>query len=171
MRIRLPADALVVLVGPAGCGKTTFARRLFADTEVVSSDRMRAAVADDEDDHRASADAFRLMHEIVGMRLKRGRLTVADATNVRAEKRAELLAIAERHRRPAVALVFDFPASVCLERNAVREVRRLPPPAILGQMKDMRASLPHLAEEGFSAVVLLRPEDADRVAVERLSAG
>jgi protein phosphatase len=88
--VHLPADALVVLVGPAGCGKSTFASHRFAPTQIVSSDGCRALVSDAEDDPRASRDAFALMHFIVDKRLKRGRLTVADATNVMPEKRREL---------------------------------------------------------------------------------
>jgi protein phosphatase len=165
MEIPLPSDALVVLVGPAGCGKTTFAARHFLPTQVVASDACRALVSDDEANAAASRDAFTLMHLIVEFRLKRGRLTVADATNVRAEKREELLVIARRWQRPAVAVVFDLPETVCQERNCGRD-RVLPPQAIGAQLRQMRESLPHLPAEGFSAVFLLHDErDVEEVRV------
>ncbi len=166
MRIELPADALVVLIGAAGCGKSTFAAKHFLTTRIVSSDECRALVSDDPDNGRASADAFALMHFIIEKRLKRGRLTVADATNVRLGKRAPLLHLAEHYRRPAVAIVFDLPEAVCQSRNKLREERVVPFAAIRGHLKDLRASLPGLADEGFSAVHVLKSvEDADSAEV------
>ena len=165
--LAVPGDALVVLVGPAGCGKSTFAARDFLPTQIVSSDQCRALVSDAEDDPRASRDAFALMHFIADKRLKRGRLTVADATNVTFEKREELLAIARRHRRPAVAIVFELPYQLCRERNAHREGRRVPPQAVGGQFARLRASRSSLSSEGYSAVyLLLTAEAADGASVE-----
>lgn len=42
--------SLVVLIGATGSGKSTFARRHFKPTEIVSSDFCRGLVADDEND-------------------------------------------------------------------------------------------------------------------------
>ena len=56
MKIEIPEFALVLLVGASGTGKSSFAARHFLPTEVISSDRMRGWVADDETDWRA-ADA------------------------------------------------------------------------------------------------------------------
>ena len=166
MNLAIPSDALVVLIGPAGCGKSTFAGRHFAPTQVVSSDECRALVSDDPNNSRASADAFALMHFIVDKRLKRGRLTVADATNVHSDKRAALLSIAANHRRPVVAVVFDLPETVCQDRNKAREVRVVPYAAIAGQAKRLREAIPGLAAEGFSAVhVLGTVEEVADVAV------
>src|SRR5438445_9081066 len=57
MVVRVPDPSLVVLCGPAGSGKTTFARRHFRDTAIVSSDRCRAMIADDEANIRVSREA------------------------------------------------------------------------------------------------------------------
>src|SRR5262249_59055109 len=53
----LPAPCLVVLAGPAGAGKSTWAAAHFAAEQVVSSDRLRATVGEGEDDLAASTDA------------------------------------------------------------------------------------------------------------------
>ncbi|MBE0476315.1 MAG: AAA family ATPase [Coriobacteriia bacterium] len=163
--IRLPGEALVVLVGAAGCGKTSFAARNFRPSATVSSDELRERVSDDPT--KASADAFKLMYQIVGMRLKHRRLTVVDATNVTADKRAELLAISRHHRRPAVAIVLDLPEELCLERNEARAGRKVPVAAVRGQLRHLRHSLPGLPEEGFTSVHVLRtPEELAEARVE-----
>ena len=51
---------------PIGSGKTTFARKHFLPTEVLSSDSCRGLVTDDENDQAATNDAFELLHFIAG---------------------------------------------------------------------------------------------------------
>ncbi|MEZ5123273.1 MAG: methyltransferase domain-containing protein [Solirubrobacterales bacterium] len=50
---RSPDPGLVVLIGPSGSGKSSFAGKHFAATEVISSDFCRGLVADDENDQSA----------------------------------------------------------------------------------------------------------------------
>jgi predicted kinase len=164
--IALPPDALVVLIGPAGSGKTTFASRHFAPTQVVSSDEMRGLIADDPSDQRVTDDAFRLLHELIAMRLRRGRLTVVDATNVEAWAREQLLDHAWRARRPAVAIVLDVSLDVCLERNAARAGGRLPPAAVRRQHRWLAESLAALPHEGFGAVHVLDAAEIDSARIE-----
>jgi predicted kinase len=168
--ISLPGDALVVLIGIAASGKSTFAARHFAPSQVLSSDAMRALIADDPGAQGSTDDAFELLHRLLDMRLRRGRLTVVDATNVEDWARAELLGIARRHRRPAVAIVLDVPIEVALERNAARTVRRPPPAALRRQHRWLHQTLHALEAEGFAAVHRLGTVaaiDGARVGVER----
>jgi protein phosphatase len=166
--IILPADALVLLVGIAASGKSTFAARHFAPTEVLSSDALRAMIADDPNAQRATDDAFDLLHRIAAMRLRRGRLTVVDATNVEEWARRELADLARHHRRPAAAIVVDVPLSVALDRNARRSAPRPPPSALRRQHRWLLDSLGSLPAEGFVAVHhLASVEDIDAVRVER----
>jgi protein phosphatase len=170
--ISLPAGALIVLVGIAASGKTTFAARHFAPTEVLSSDAFRALIADDPAAQGATDDAFDLLHRLLAMRLRRGRLTVIDATNVEHWARRDLLEAARRHRRPAVALVLDVPMEVALERNARRPSPRPPPGALRRQHRWLLDSLVELPREGFAAVHHLRSvEDIDGARVERSPRG
>jgi predicted kinase len=157
--LSLPRDALILLIGIAASGKSTFAHRHFAPTEILSSDALRAIIADDASAQGATDDAFDLLHRILAMRLRRGRLTVVDATNVEDWARAELVAMARHHRRPAVAIVLDVPLPVALERNATRAAPRPPPGAIRRQHRWLDDSLPSLEREGFAAVHVLRSVD------------
>ena len=167
MNLRLPAGAAVVLIGPSGAGKSTFAERHFSPTQILSSDALRAVVADDPNDQTATDAAFELLHAALGMRLARRLLTVVDATSVEGWARARLLAVARQHGRPAAAIVFDLPLATCLGRNAARADRRLPPASIRRQHARMRASLEGLPAEGFEPIaVLSTPEAVATVRVE-----
>jgi predicted kinase len=165
MRLELPGGALVVLVGAAGSGKSTFAARHFRATEIVSSDECRALVADDSADQSANEDAFDVLHVIVAKRLARRRLTVVDATNVRPEARGTLLQIARRYGAPAVAVVLDVPAAVCRERLAGRPEREVSARVVATQARELRRSLDRLEGEGFARVHVLDAAAADAVAV------
>jgi protein phosphatase len=152
VRLVVPPDAMVALVGPSGSGKSTFARRAFASHEVLSSDALRALVSGDEADQTATDDAFRVLHTILDMRMRRGLLTVVDATNVEHWARRLLTDVARRYRRPTAAIVFDLPLEVALEHNARRTDKRRPPSAIRRQHRWMRESLPALIGEGFAPI-------------------
>ena len=94
MTIQIPKLSLVVLVGVSGSGKSTFARKHFLPTEVLSSDVCRGLVSDDENDQSATRDAFEVLHYVLAKRLARGLLTVVDATNVQKDARKPLVALA-----------------------------------------------------------------------------
>lgn len=154
--MRLPSGALVLLVGVSGSGKSTFAARHFRPTQVLSSDALRAMVADDPNDQSATEAAFELLHTAAALRLARGRLTVIDATNVERWARGRLVALARRFSRPAAAIVLDLPVEVALARNLVRDDRRLPPAAIRRQARWLAGSLVTVPDEGFAPVWVLR---------------
>ncbi len=71
MILAIPDFSLVVLIGPTGSGKSTFAARHFLPSEIISSDACRALVSDDETDQAATADAFDLLRYTAGVRLRR----------------------------------------------------------------------------------------------------
>ncbi len=168
MRLAIPERALVVLIGAAGSGKSTFARKHFRATEVLSSDFCRGLVSDDESDQTASKDAFEVLYFIAAKRLKRGRLTVIDATNVQRAARKSLLALAAKYRVPAVAIVLHVPERVCIERDRARAERHVGAAVVKKQARELRRSLDALPEEGFSQVhVLEGPEEIDSVVVKR----
>ncbi|MFE2310594.1 AAA family ATPase, partial [Streptomyces sp. NPDC059411] len=159
--------SLVVLIGATGSGKSTFARKHFKSTEVISSDYCRGLVADDENDQSASKDAFEVLHYIAGKRLAAGRLTVVDATSVQAESRRQLVQLAREYDVLPIAIVLDMPEEVCAERNAARPERaKLPRAVIQRHRRDLRRSLRGLEREGFRKVHVLRtPEEVESAEV------
>lgn len=166
--LHLPEICLVVLVGATGSGKSTFAARHFRPTEVVSSDRMRGLVSDDETDQSATAAAFEILHAIVRKRLQRGLLTVVDATNVHADARRSLVALAREFHVFAVAVVLDVPDRVCIDRNQLRPERmHVPAHVARTHTVQLRRSLRNLKQEGFRFVRRLGLEELDEVQVVR----
>ncbi|MET7516035.1 polynucleotide kinase-phosphatase [Streptomyces sp. NPDC005480] len=161
--------SLVVLVGASGSGKSTFARRHFKPTEIISSDFCRGLVADDENDQSASRDAFDVLHYIAGKRLAAGRLTVVDATNVQQESRKQLVDLARQYDVLPIAIVLDIPEEVCAARNAERADRAgMHRRVISRHTRELRRSLRHLEREGFRKVHILRgAEEVDSAEVVR----
>jgi predicted kinase len=147
-RIIIPRNTLVLLVGPAGCGKSSFAARHFWPTQVVSSDQCRAMICDDPSDQRVTPLAFKLMDSIIEMRLRLGRLTVADATNLKREDRRPLVKLARRANFNTAAIVFNISLDVCLARNA-RRSRVVPADAIALQYDLLLETLSTISREGF----------------------
>ncbi|ADG77124.1 Metallophosphoesterase OS=Tsukamurella paurometabola (strain ATCC 8368 / DSM / CCUG 35730 /CIP 100753 / JCM 10117 / KCTC 9821 / NBRC 16120 / NCIMB 702349/ NCTC 13040) OX=521096 GN=Tpau_0483 PE=4 SV=1 [Tsukamurella paurometabola] len=166
--VAVPARGLILLVGASGSGKSTFAREHFRATEVVSSDVCRGLVADDENDQSATPDAFDLLHHLVGIRLRRGLLTVVDATNVQRPARASLVQLARDHDVLVDAIVFDLPDEIAVERNRQRPDRNFGSQVVTRQGREMRKSLRGIKKEGFRRVHTLHtPDEVAAVEITR----
>jgi protein phosphatase len=152
IKLSVPELSLVLLIGTSGSGKSTFARKHFLPTEILNSDHFRAMLVDDENDQSVTGDAFALLHHVLGMRLKLGRLTVVDATNLRREDRAALIRIAREYHCLPVAIVFDIPQKICQERNEARPDRNFGVHVIRNQSSLLKRSLRDLKREGFRVV-------------------
>ncbi|MGJ4970847.1 polynucleotide kinase-phosphatase [Bradyrhizobium sp. HKCCYLRH1073] len=152
MNIDIPDFALIVLIGSTGSGKSTFAAKHFLPTEVISSDHCRALVADDETDQGVSADAFDIVREIAGKRLKHRRLAVIDATNVRPADRKGWVELARKWHALPVAIVFDPGIDVCIDRNKSRPERSLGGPVVQRMVSEVRRGFGGLQREGFRQV-------------------
>lgn len=170
--IVLTDPSLVVLIGAAGSGKSTFAARHFAPEEILSSDRFRGLVSGDEADQRATRAAFGRLHRELGQRLAAGRTTLVDATSVEPSARRPLLAAAAAAGLPAIGIVLDLPSATVLARNAARRPRVVDEAIVRRHLARLRAALegpePALWREGFADILVLRdPVEVDRVTIRR----
>jgi protein phosphatase len=163
--IRLVPPSVVVLCGPAACGKSTFAARHFRPTQVISSDRCRALVCDDEQDQRFQAQAFALLDFLVEQRLGINRLCVVDSTALTREARQSLLELARGYRVPCVLFLFETPLAVCVARDAGRE-RSVGQPVVERQYQMFEQAKASIAQEGFDQIVELRDEELDKARIE-----
>ncbi len=168
MKITIPELSLVVLMGASGSGKSSFARKHFKPTELLSSDYCRGLVSDDENNQAATKDAFEVLHCIARKRLAAGKLTIVDATNVQAESRKPLVGLAREFHCLPVAIVLNLPEKLCHERNLNRSDRDFGPHVIRQQVQQLRRSLRGLEREGFRHVFVLNSlEEVDAATIER----
>ena len=167
-RITIPDLSLVLLMGPAGSGKTTFANRHFKPTEILSIEQARAMVADDERDQAALDDAFASMSYLAMRRLAAGRTTVIDDRHLAQGTREMLIGLAQEHHVIPVAVVFHMPESVLLERNRSRGRDGVPAEILMQQTRAFRQMLPGLGREGFRHIYeILSPQEAEAAEVRR----
>lgn len=137
---------LIVLVGPPGSGKTTWARRNGRGVIHVSQDGLIDAITPGGFEHvyrpiyREAEDA------VARAALEAGHTVLVDRTNRTRAHRARWLEIAHEALCPAVAVVMTTPEAICRERNARRDIGRLSEE----RMERMLAALePVRPDEGF----------------------
>lgn len=168
MRIQIPEISLVVLAGPSGSGKSSFAVKHFLRTEIVSSDWCRGLVSDNENDWSINQDAFDIVFCITRKRVKNQKLVVVDATNLGPRARAPLVRIAQKARVPIVAVILDIDPEICWQRNKLRNDRG-GREVVDRHSQVLREFIDNLSDEGISASWVLRsPQEVDDVVIERI---
>jgi protein phosphatase len=125
MLLSVPENALIATIGMPGSGKSTWIRgttteRRFLEHEIVSTDHCRYMVTGSEENFGVEAEVYDLYHMLISNRLRHGWLTVADATNLEARQRHNLLSLANQYGVPAIAIVMRTDVDACHTRNASR---------------------------------------------------
>jgi predicted kinase len=168
--IRLVRPSVVVLFGPAGCGKSTFAARHFRLTQIISSDHCRALVCDEEHDQRFNDQAFALLDFIIEQRLSINRLCVIDSTALTAAARKSLIGLAGKYRVPCFLLSFEVEFETCVIRDRHRGAegrgRSVGRPIIERQYRMFEEARSAVAGEGFDQIEILRNGETDAVRFE-----
>lgn len=164
----LPRRSLIALCGPAGAGKSTFAREFarrngLAATAVVSSDTCRLQLCDAVNSVKPSewptlqTETFELFLTIIGMRMSMGRPILADTVNLYMELRPRLLKLAKTNGYPTSLIVFDMSLGTCLSQNAQRDTF-IPEDNIREQRQMLDEELPRLTTEGWDHVAVLNDQ-------------
>ncbi len=172
--IIIPRRTLLVLCGPAGSGKSTFAKQLISHhrnegwqpTMIVSSDVCRGLICDDQANQQVNRDTFDLFYYIISKRLYRNRFTIADSTALQADPRRRLLEIAQRYRYNTCLLIFDVALETCLRRDGQRK-RKVGEQVILYHMGLLNQALIDSPGEGWNQVAILKEQDTNIKVVVR----
>ncbi|MBM7663592.1 polynucleotide kinase-phosphatase [Solibacillus kalamii] len=184
MQFKLPNGAIVLLIGPSNSGKTTLLRSLvdsdqLIESEIISSDYYRRLVADidfidlssvsknDEDIiyeeyQRISEQAFHALHTIVEARAKLNRVSIIDATNLRAFERAKYFEIAKRNHVPVLALILNIPKEQLLARDVLRGNPR-GRKRVLQQFNTLKYELKAIKKEPFAKIYKVDDESVEIV--------
>ena len=74
---------LIILMGPAGCGKSTYINKMKSKNDVVvSSDSIRETYFGDINDQTHNKEVFQIFHNKINKALNEGKTVYADATNI-----------------------------------------------------------------------------------------
>lgn len=163
--ITTPWRTLLVLCGPAGCGKSTFARHLveqhrhtgLRSTTVVSSDFCRALVCDDEANQQLNRDAFDLFYFIIHKRMFQVRFTIADSTALQTHARHKLLELAQRHHYSSLLLIFNISPQLCLQRDQGRR-RSVGEQVIAYHTQLLQQTLRNAPNEGWNQLFVINEQ-------------
>ncbi len=163
--IKVPRRILLVLCGPAGSGKSTFADQRFRASTIVSSDHCRELICDDVTNQQVNRDTFDLFYYIINKRMYNGRFTVADSTALQEEARHRLRELARRHGYMACLLIFNVPEATCLQRNLGRE-RKVEEYVIPYHAKLLQQTMLDAPNEGWDQIHVLEEGDIRDTRVE-----
>ena len=168
-QMTIPDFGLVVLIGPSGAGKTTFARKHFRKSEILSSDLYRAVVGDDDRSSRTTRDAFDVMGYIARKRLEARRIAVIDATNLHREHRAVFANLARQQNAPLTAIVFELSENACQRQNGTRtDGEPRPHHVVRRHWQTLKRSMKTLPKEGFRRKFRIRSPEGGADAEIRL---
>ncbi|PTX65042.1 putative kinase [Melghirimyces profundicolus] len=149
-----PEQTLILMCSAPGCGKSTFTKRHFLPTQVISSDECRAMVCDDMEDMSVHEETFSLVRHIARLRMGLGKLTVIDTTSLTRNVRSQYQRLAEEYGFSTGIILLDIPLETCLEQNRRRN-RQVDPDVIRAFHQSLQKTKKTVREEGFDHLYFL----------------
>jgi predicted kinase len=114
-----------------------------------------------------SGEAFSILRHIARERLRRGRLTVIDATSLQYRSRRPLLRMARSVQVPIVAIVFNLGRDSYFSNNLARIDRQIPAAAIEKQLAEFETTHARLPREGYANIYELDTAALNEAIIER----
>ena len=168
MQIKLPELSLVVLLGAAGSGKTTFARRHFQEEEILSREKFQRMVSGNDRSPKAIQDASETLEYIIQKRLQNKLLTVVDGAHVSEATRKAFRILAKKNHVALVGIWLDLPREIISERNASRGDKAISSGHLSKQLAELAQSEHRFKTEGFNTVHRLTSvEDLAQTEIKR----
>ncbi|MGB5963260.1 MAG: ATP-binding protein [Coleofasciculaceae cyanobacterium] len=140
------------LIGPPGCGKSTFANLLtqYSEAKIISTDKIRLSLFGDE----SIQGDWSLIEEKVITQIHNYIISekpvIYDATNVKKEWRCSLLKQVNNQNVKWIAWYLQTPLEICKKWNKKRN-RQVPEEVIEALFRSLQANIPERSE-GFVAV-------------------
>lgn len=152
-------SGLILLVGPPGSGKSTFAKKMiiqqnmdeksYISNDTIAKELFNAGV----DRHDKDDEIFAEQDRRIAAQLMAKKVAIVDATNVKSEARQRLLAIARKYAVPTTAICFRRDIVTLLRQNKGREME-VPEAMVLEYADLMQQVTPtKLRNEGIDLIV------------------
>lgn len=151
---------LILLVGPPGSGKTTYAEKYLAEhsnTVYLSSDKIRKELWGDEGTQGDNNEVFYRMQTRAINSLNFGSDVIYDATNMTRKDRASIITVCPKFARIETHIIWA-PIEACIERDAARK-RTVGKDVIDRMLKRFQA--PYY-DEGIDEISIVQPENFNR---------
>ena len=155
---------LILLIGPPGSGKTTYAKKYIAEhnnTIHLSSDKIRAELWGNEATQGDNNEVFSLMQSRAIEALNNGQSVVYDATNITRKDRAYIISLCPKFVKIEAHVVWA-PIETCIERDAVRE-RTVGKEVIDRMLKRFQAPF---YDESIDEIKVIAPDEFDYLAYQ-----
>jgi protein phosphatase len=146
----LAVPCLIVLVGPPGSGKSTWAKQNGRGAVHVSQDDLIDAISPDGFEHEYRPIYAAAEDAAARAALASGHTVIVDRTNRTRAHRRRWLAMAREAECPAIAVTMRASFSLCRERNRLREDKRRLSEERMERM--IAAFEPVRLDEGFAAI-------------------
>lgn len=150
---------LILLIGPPGCGKSTYARQYVeehSNTIHLSSDGIRKELWGDEATQGDNNEVFYLMQSRAIDALNNGQNVIYDATNITRKDRSYIISACPKFVKIEAHIIWA-PIEVCIERDANRE-RTVGKEVIDRILKRFQAPF---YDEGLDEIKIIWPEKFD----------
>ena len=166
----IPKQTLIVLCGPAGSGKSTFAQRFVErhyvqgcrPTTIVSSDYCRELICDEVTNQQINRDTFDLFYYIIQKRMFQHSLTIADSTALIPQARRRLVEMARRQRFTTCLVVFNMSLQICIARDGEANRGRVVGEQVIAyHIKQLQHALQEIPHEGWDQIYILDDQHSD----------
>ena len=115
-------NALILLVGVAGSGKSTWGKKFAQEQNIkyLSSDETRAQFGTGPEDQTVTGQVYGYLEHIVDNLLEQKKSVMIDATNIYRKDRKAFLNSAKKYGAYTIAVVFERPKETLMKQIAKR---------------------------------------------------